>query len=429
MKRPKPAQASIDFTSAEMAAKKGESKDGQTAAALQQYEALDGELWRVNRFDLLVADIDERMRVIDLPKFQMAISLSMRSWSIVRKLYGIYPMIPRRDERAEDYRTFERRELCEAMGITSSNLSEELEKVRGIWMAAVASPNLKVEQESTSKSHIANNKTELQFSDDELLEKYGMQGMVTTEETGWMAEKVRQKKQMLDNPMAGELARSSVLNELELRRIENRRMRTSKQLEEADRPREGSAQSDEELSRVLMNKAALQKEYERLDKRQTELMDTYLGQLKELDKIFPWMAKAKGGADMKGVFSDLIAAHRDWYNKKDNQLADGIYTATEIEVLIRASQQAPEPQYRAGQVMYLNAARAHLFDGGWRNQFALLTLKKMDAGWRAAAIEAGQLSGEQLTDLLSDDPVKGEYPALHRAPEVEGRGTRVEGQT
>ena len=93
----RPAQASIDFAARTAATKAtGEGAGSSTGGApvlpktdvvaLQEYAAVDGEMMRVNRFDLLAGDIGVgsgsagQFIISDLPKFQAVISESLRSW-------------------------------------------------------------------------------------------------------------------------------------------------------------------------------------------------------------------------------------------------------------------------------------------------------------------------------------------------------------
>jgi hypothetical protein len=64
------------------------------------------------------------------------------------------------------------------------------------------------------------------------------------------------------------------------------------------------------------------------------------------------------------------------------------------------------------EVMWLNQARGFLWDPNWRGEFAPGVLRKLDAAFKAGAMEVSQIEGEELTDLVSDDPVKGEYPRI-----------------
>ena len=81
--------------------------------------------------------------------------------------------------------------------------------------------------------------------------------------------------------------------------------------------------------------------------------------------------------------------------------------------MLRSVQQ-PEAQYRAGLVVYLNAAKAGLWDPHWRSQFKPIQLKRLDAAWRAAGDAISEEMKEKLPDLEGD----GEY----ELPEAEKEG-------
>jgi hypothetical protein len=109
------------------------------------------------------------------------------------------------------------------------------------------------------------------------------------------------------------------------------------------------------------------------------------------------------------VLSDITRAVQEYCARNDTRLIDGIFTATEILVECRCSVQAPEPRYRAGLIVYLNAAKAGLWDRHWQPPFEFPALKRLDAAWKAAALAAGEES--KTPDLEQDGPA-GEYDDL-----------------
>lgn len=384
-----PEQPMLSEQKAEARIQKPESDEAKPTGPLREYLFV-GEMMRVGRFDLLEVEFSGIVDG-DLPKFHEVISIHTRGWMIVRRLFGICPVIPKRGTPEEDLRTWSREELTAALGITTANLKEEMDRLRGLWGGTKQEKLVAAQQHRpTGDEHSAD---EL-FEAERLVAQYQMGDLLTREEVPWMASRLESSRTMLNHGQVGELMRMTLLTELDLRRIHTQMSRTSKQkIEETDPEK----------------RSWLNTEYERIFKTRSELMKVYQEQLERIDKIFPFMKQASGSMTMRGVFSDAVACHTEWYKNGDNQLADGIFSAAEIEILMRTSVQAPEPQYRAGQVVYLNQAKAHLFDPTWRGEFAPRTLRRLDAGFTAAAVEISKSDGETLVDLLSDDPVKGEY--------------------
>ena len=173
---------------------------------------------------------------------------------------------------------------------------------------------------------------------------------------------------------------------------------------------------------IVRNESELSKP-DNTDSRRKDLLrerdameETYRAQLDQLNKLCPWAAQIAGALSMAGTLSDVTAAHQEYYATGNHKLADGIFTTTEWQVLFRRSQQDPDPKYRAGLVVYLNAAKAGLWDPEFRNPFKPAQLAAITNGWKQGYNALADKEGLPVADLESDDPVKGEYEDL-----VEGK--------
>src|ERR1041385_3718614 len=114
------------------------SKPGLQAPALPkplpglvEYK-VDGVLWRCNRFDLLAAEFP--ITAPDqLPTFQGVAMGRERAWLIVRRLFGMQPVVPPASTAMEDMRPWQREELAADLGLTRSEERRVGKECRSRW--------------------------------------------------------------------------------------------------------------------------------------------------------------------------------------------------------------------------------------------------------------------------------------------------------
>jgi len=303
-----------------------------------------------------------------------------RSWRILRRLFGIMPVALPADYPMEDMRSWMRDELCADMGMTRAQLQQELDGIRGLWRGVAPRPVAAEE----AKPEEPQFKEELPLeADKELMVKYGLVISFEPGERNFFMQRVRDFEKVLSEKTTAGLARNILMTELQVLRID-------RLLADNTKNRTGSSEW-----RANMNL------------RKT-LDDTYRDQLEQLRKNASWFSAVGGKYAFAGVLSDITAAMQMYYGMGDTALVDGIFTATEIQVELRRSVQAPEPRYRAGLVVFLNMAKSFLFDRNWKNPFPPSQFKKIDVAWKATSMAEDQKEGEPLPDLENE----GEYPAL-----------------
>ena len=363
------------------------------AGPLREYVA-EMTPMRVGRFDLLSAEFTG-LAETELTRFHEALSIHTRGWMILRRLFGISLVIPKRGTPEDDLRTWTRDELMAGLGITSAQLREELDRLRGVWEGV--NKKQQATEERLGNERQGDAKQELWFASDATVKANGMDGLLLRDEIPWMAGRLEACEAVLHHPQVGEMMRMALLAELDLRRLMTKMARTSKEILE---------------TKVEERQKTLEREYDWAFKKRTELTKAYQDQVEKIDAIFPVMKQAAGQLSWRQVVSDFIVCHTEWQKNPANAPADGVFCPGEIEVLMRMSMQAPEPQYRADLVVYLNQARAFLWDPKWDGKFAPGTMKKLRAGFTSAAVETSKADGETLVDLMSDDPTRGEYAAV-----------------
>lgn len=375
---------------------------------MQEYALANGEMWRVSRVDLMSIEIGSpsprpspqgeggnsgASLALELARVHERLQNHARAWMIARRLFGIGPVLPPANAEPDDLRTWARAELMESLGITRAQLQQELDGIRGLLMVdgsgVDGGPRRPSDHQLSTQKPSAN-----LYAEDKLLAKYGFSeslfcmperdAAVNRDEKERFSKLVEQRHSLLDHPVAGELARASLFNELDLWRCEAEKAKLA---------------FGSDKHRQLIK---LKQDIERI----------YQEQLKQLDELCPWAGLVKGAMGLRNTVSELTRAYQEYKSRGDTALADGIFTAAEIEIEMRRSVQAPDPQYRADLVVYFNAARANLWDAAWAPAFKPSVLKKVRHAYTKAALAFGDDAGEHVPNLESDDPVEGEYEEL-----------------
>jgi hypothetical protein len=367
--------------------------------------------WRVERFDALAAEFNFADPLHPVPQhaesladrmrwFHDLISMYARQWLIVRRLFGVAPVIPSAASVPDDLRVWSRAELCENLGLANDELQAELDAVRAVWDGQ----RRQDAEPETAPSDLPAARTELDFGDNVLAEFDFSEDIFEAEEwdraanenkggyktrkqdsnrseRAWFLKRVKEWRKILSEPMASALARNALLNELHLRRLNFDMARFS-----PSTPR-----------------------FKELSGAKQALEETYQSQLQQLDEICPWSAAVGGKLSFRGVVSEMVDAWFAWKANGQRALIDRIYTAAEIEIMIRASAQMPEPRYRLGQNLFIIEAMHGLHDPNYASQLKPRTLKLMDETFKRTITTIREERGEALVDLEKDGD---EFPPL-----------------
>lgn len=373
----------------------------RSVPSLVEYE-FAGLKWRCGRYDALSAEMNE---IIPLPEWHGIIHELERPWLIFRRLFGIMPVIPPTDYPEDDMRSWGKDELCGALGVTRPQLQQELDNVRGMWLARKAPLEPALVEKSVVPPAPAG---ELDLdAEGRLLERYGFptnfpnRGM-----RGRFAGRVKDLEKLLEEKTTHGMARNILMTELQIDRVD---------VELADFER--------------LNKPG-GKEYQSLVNLRNSLDTRYQAQWKEVRELAPWFTVVSGKHNFAGTISDITRAMQAYYASGDTTLADGIFTMTEILVECRRSVQAPEPRYRASLRVYWNMARQFLFDPNWQNRLprnsngdldpsVRVQFKKLDAAWTAAFLLEEEKAGVEIPDLENDGEYEG-LPVPEQAPKITG---------
>ena len=355
------------------------------------------ELWRVEKFEDLAVEFnligespeDCRARLITFANFA---ERHARLWLLVRRLYGVAPLIPGLGVTLDDLRVWSRAEL-EAAGW---EIKADLEGLRIFWTgydtqdrrkaeASLAAPptsagpapaappaeGLPLDDQVLEYHHFSERLFRLTVFDPVGADGKGCDAPRSDRENrverDWFVSRVSAWTRMLSDAMGGPIARTALLNDLYLRRLET----------------EIAVATPKARLALYDQKSTLAKEYDHAIQR--------------LQEMFPEMAVA-GRVSFRALLSDVVVAWRDYRAHGSWQLVDKIVTSAEMEWLITASQQV-EPRYRLGQQTAILEAINGLTNPDFRSQFKPKILAGLDRMAKASLSAARELLDEPLVDL------------------------------
>ncbi|HUE37529.1 MAG TPA: hypothetical protein VMO20_09075 [Candidatus Acidoferrum sp.] len=373
---------------------------------------VEGQQWRVERFDLLAAEFlldepwDEQMTM-----FHGLACAHVRRWLIVRRLFGVAPLISRTEE---DLSILTREQLCELLSITAKELQAEMDALRAQWQSirtATLREHPTKQKFATPPADVpAEQATDIFNFGHEILEKHCFPETMFTEfdskrspeqnrlERDWFAKRASEWDKMLSEPMAESIAREALLNELYLRRLQ--------------------------MEMTILSPSS--KRWQELLAAKNDIEVRRETQLEKLQEMFPESSLA-GKVSFRAVISELIQAHREYYANGDRMLIDKMFTHAEIEVLLRQSVQQPQPQYRFGLAVATIQAMNNLYDPNYRSRVKLSVFKKMDAAFRHAVNDVREELREPLVNLEEGvEPGEGDdFPDLQESKELQAEPNEI----
>lgn len=385
---------------------------------LVQYQPAPNQpLWKIERFDGLVSDFD--VKEADLPQFHGIASRFARPWEILRRIFGVNPVIVPLDTDAKYLGIENKIDVAVDLGLDEGELNAELELVGAAWKKVLKNQK---PLEKPAESKTERKKTETVVTPNEapapqntasvrvdlpsmgnserekLLFQYGFSnatfGQIDREmneavaERDWFASRVEELRKLFDEPMVSSLARQALLNEMMLRRVDAKLCVT-------------------EVDSTLF--AELQETKTRIEKQ-------YQEQWAQIEELFPQAKHVGNKVSFAAVLSDLVQATRDHLAKGENQRIDGLFTGYEIQIQVREAVQH-DIRYRPGQVAAINEAIGGLWDPNWTRKLTDFQCKQLDEGFKEGARRIRENAGIPLPDLEDDGP-RGEYPPLF-TPKVE----------
>ncbi len=376
-----------------------EARDELKIPAMIEY-SVGGELWKCEKFDALVAEMENGLTPANMPAFHNACVPSFRAFRIVRRIFGVWPVEPPKDFDAEDFRIWERHEIVKQMGLSLPKLNEELAALRGVWKShsaklpktertfeeVVDKPETGDRRPETGDQSSKNG--EFSFRDEPLLKEFNFDiKFKSSEERSQFAAMVEGFVRVLREPLVAGVARNALMTRLQLDRM---RLKINNETEY-----EGKTKEFREDSNMIQR-----------------LSSDYDESIKKILDLCPWASQIAGKHALQPVISTITAAYLAYKKRDDRVLVDGVFNAMGIKVELRTSKQVPTPRYRMGLVTVISACKEGVLDPNYTNPYTPLEIKKLDAGFREALRQVSIKEGERVVDLQSDDPVEGEFDEL-----------------
>lgn len=329
----------------------------------------------------------------------------LAAWTVARMFFGIEPVI--QDEKADiDLygSSLSIDEIAEKRGCDAEEVKMELQAIGAAWK--VFQRTIPVEAPAPVAAVINDftppaEQTSLQLTDAPLTavqtdvlkfrgfspKDFEMDDKRRTDEQSnqelqALYGRIVELKKVFDEPMAKEVGRQALINEIFLRRIDQQLLRLA-----TDSPK-----------------------FAVLRETKQEVETTLLKQWAEVEKICPFIKGAINKMTAIGAFSDLARGYQEWTKDKTKQIIDGMFTAYEIQAEMWESEQLP-PHYRPGWVAAIVEARAGLFDPNFRRSISNSKCKILDMAFQAAAKAYNERFNVKLPDLLRDGE-QGEYPDI-----------------
>ncbi len=365
-----------------------------------------------------------------LPLFHESIERDPALWVVARRLWGLQPALTSVSCDPDDLKIWSKPDLARGLGISQAVLRDRLDAIAGLWRASSCPADGELPSalrndglgaaHGVEPSALRNNGPVKGSADgigrlddvgpdvsqrlllpsqkdlvDRLLAKgfkasmfeldaAGPRKVEVLKELEWFVGRVDEFAFLLNGAGTADIARAALLKALEMRRAD-----------------EESLQGGVNKKSDLAYRDSLQERYQAL--------------MEQLQELSPRFFENRGHT-LRSCLEEVIAGVQRYYASGNAQTVDGIFTATEVEILVRRSEQSIGPegdqptQYRPGLVAYLNEAKGRLFDPSYRSRFNQDVLARVDRGWQEAMRKV--LADEDVPpDLLADGP-HGEYPPL-----------------
>lgn len=375
-----------------------------------------GGPWRIDRYTdfMRFFTLAEDM----LPKFHHWADGNrdgMTGWTFAKLFYGLRPMFPDPNTDAKFLRSWSLQEIADEYMTDIDAVEKSMELLRSFWTqerAAYVAEKVKEEerlQAILEEPPRESEQQEIQLSapiepskaldtcakfgfPKEIFQLEGRSKDAQEVEINWMASRLTELERVFKEPMAAGLARQALLNEMHMRR------------------------ADEKLATTPVES----KKFWELQDTKLKLEGIYQKQMDRVAELVPGYKSATHRVQVQGLFSEIYSGYIDFIKNGRNDVIDGIFNAYEIQILMRTSQEHLEAgiatRYSPAWVSAVNEAKRGLWDPKWRPKIEKTLLKKMQAGWDE--VMAKITAHESLPQLMRDDE-RGEYPPLFKGGEDE----------
>ena len=362
-----------------------------------------GGAWKVERWEALRAEMGE-LSEAELPDWHGLFEQPMhaRAWLVLRRVFGICPVLIPLKADPEDFRVWTRAELAESLGWPERAIAAELDAARGAWKGARR--KVEADQSPPAAGEPLARAEFLVLPEDvlkqrgfalKIFERGGRSREENRQEMEWFAARVTAWDKLFSAPLTERSATQALYTEMKLRRAESDFWELEKMIPEPG-----------------IDGATIEKRRKAKAAEIHELQTAYNEQLARLQEDAPWFNVTGRQMNVTGCLAEMIKAVQEYEARGDKRLIDGIHTALEIQVALQTSVQQPLPRYRLGWVAVVNEAKAWLWNAEAKSQFTHRDLAMMDHAFQEAIRQYKEKQNLPVPDLTLDG-LAGEYEALH----------------
>jgi hypothetical protein len=348
-----------------------------------EYLAPDGSKWRVERGDefcrTFAIEGDAMRRAETVAEVQRALIGQTLAWTVVRRRYGLFPVVGLDDPREMLPASAE--EVAAEMGLPLKEIESLEAQARVLWRRRQSTAN-EVRAEGDEGAEMTPREQA------NLLRKYGFPTDLPEEERAFLAMRIRDLAPMIESDNLRSAVRSMLQDEMNLFFILDPAIRALKnKIDEESREKRSIINESDRLQKLLTSRKATQ--------------DSVLTTMKELG-ISDVSNNLKRKRRVQDSLGGMMKAMQEYYAKGDRSLIDGVFTELEVEILcldydIRPAQYRPEPAFIVPEAI------ERLFDPNFAPpKFPRRAHRRLRSAFQSALAAAREDDGEEQPEMLDD---------------------------
>ena len=383
-----------------------EEPESGSLLSFVEYNAPGGDRWRAEGGAQLCKDFDIAVaHVNQLEEWHATFAPQEQMWLVLRRIYTVAPLLG--ESTADDLRRWTAAELALSLGLDEKIIEGILSEARLRWRRARVQSGIdRGSDRKEGRSEVRALTTE---EVEKLVMRYGFNFISDEEERRWVANRCRDLEPYLEDEGARSIARNAIQQELHIYFVLDRRIQRLREIEPAG--------SDDDI----------QRKREGIDDRILELIEarqkavtSYENTRKTLGDT-PAQRKSIGQRmEFHDCMSGVIEAVQEYYSNDNHALIDGLYTAAEVELLLKETSLRPA-QYRADVVFGVAEAKIGIWDKEWELKgFPRESLRKLLKGFRSGIEAMRAEDGEMTPDMEAEEDAE---LAVQKVQASEGGGT------
>jgi hypothetical protein len=327
------------------------TESGNVAFDCLEYES-GGETWRVELGGELAAKFELR-ETDQVALLHRALFGQEPTWMLVRRLYGIAPMLGVKDP--DDLRVWPLDELAQSSGIAAKEIEAHVAGAVNYWRRWL----LQNEGGAKKKKSTAGIATPLPPPEeiDQLLRTQGFVGVEDQPEREYIAQRIIELEEWLDDPNLRATARSAIQQEVQIFFVIEPTIRTLRA--EAKSKENQQSGTSEKKNTALMT----------MMKERREAQSALEATLKGLGVMDSKGSHLRKRMEFSNCLGGIMDAMKLYYSDNDHALIDGLMTAAEVELMttpVYLTKSALRPaQYRADLTLMVSEAAEHFWEREW----------------------------------------------------------------